>query len=95
MAISKEEVQHIVKLAKLSLSEQEVELISHQLDDILNYMGRLNQVDTTDLPACSYIAEQAGFLRSDHVQPSLTIEQIEKNAPEISERKFMVPKIIG
>lgn len=94
MKVSPEEVRHIAKLARLELTDAEVETFSHQLGDILTYMDKLNEVDTTDVEPLSHVHDMVNRLREDKAKPSLPREEALKNAPESDGTFFKVPRVI-
>ena len=90
MKLSPEEVQHIALLARLGLSEAEVEKFRLQLSNILENFEILNQVDTTDLlPTAQSIALQ-NVLRPDEAKTSFPVEDILANAPQKEDNCFKV-----
>jgi len=95
MAVTKKDVEKIAELAKLKFSEQELESFTHQMNEILNYMEKLNELDTENVEPLSHPVEQTNVFREDELKPSLTTEEALKNAPAKDERYFKVPKVIG
>ena len=94
MALTPETVKQVAVLARLSLAEAEVELFTRQLNDILNYVEKLNELDTTDVPPMAHVLELNNALREDEVQDSLPLEEALNNAPDRQRNSFAVPKII-
>ncbi len=94
MSVSIEEVERIARLALLSLSPQEKEKFTRQLNLILEYMEQLNQVDTSDVEPMSHPLGLTNVFRKDEVQDSLPVEEALKNAPDKSGNYFRVPKVI-
>jgi len=92
--ISREEVLHIAKLAKLPLTEEEIELYQKQLSRILEYFKRLEELDTSDVEPLKHILEAGNVLRPDEPRPSLPIEDVLRNAPRRRDGFFEVPKVI-
>jgi aspartyl-tRNA(Asn)/glutamyl-tRNA(Gln) amidotransferase subunit C len=90
--IDRETVLKVAQLAKLELSEEEVELFSRQLADILNFVNQMNEVDTEGVEPFVLDYGQTP-MREDIPQPSLPKEEIEKNAPEFENGYFVVPRI--
>ncbi len=94
MKISREDVEHVAKLARLSFTAEEVDLFTRQLDQILSYVDKLNELDTTGVePACHAIAVTNAF-REDVSGPSIPREKTLANAPAKSDRYFTVPRVI-
>jgi aspartyl-tRNA(Asn)/glutamyl-tRNA(Gln) amidotransferase subunit C len=92
--ISREEVAHVAKLARLELSEQEQNRMTGQMNDILGYMEKLNELDTKDIFATTHAIQVRNVFRSDKVDPSLDREQVLANSPESDGISFIVPKVI-
>ncbi len=95
MNISKQEVEHIAMLARLTIAEGEKELFSDQLSQILTLVNQLGEADTEGVPQTSTIVTEANTLRDDAVANSLTVEHATVNAPQSKDGFFLVPKIIA
>jgi aspartyl-tRNA(Asn)/glutamyl-tRNA(Gln) amidotransferase subunit C len=94
MALTPETVKQVAALARLRLAETEVELFTRQLNNILNYVEKLNELDTTDVPPMAHVLELNNALREDEVQECLPLEEALANAPDRQRNFFAVPKII-
>jgi len=94
MKISKEEIEHIAVLARLSLSEEEKDLFGSQLSSILDYMEKLNELDTKGIEPTSHVLSLSNVMRDDIPRPSIPKEDALMNAPDHTEKFFRVPKII-
>ncbi len=94
MKITKEEVAHVAHLARLALPGGETERFTAQLNDILLYMEKLNEVDTAGVEPMTHAIAQKNAFREDEVAPSLTVEETLANAPDAREGFFRVPKIL-
>ena len=94
MKISKEEIEHIALLARLSLSEEEKELFGIQLSSILDYMDKLNELDTSNIEPTSHVLSLSNVMRGDILTPSIPREDALMNAPASTEKFYRVPKII-
>lgn len=94
MSISREEVLHVAHLARLEFSDKEVELFTTQLADILNYVAKLNELDTTDVEPTYHAVPLSNVFREDEVNPSSPVEEVLANAPERENGFFVVPKVI-
>jgi aspartyl-tRNA(Asn)/glutamyl-tRNA(Gln) amidotransferase subunit C len=95
MKITKAEVMHVAKLARLDLDENAVELYTKQLEDILTYMETLNRVDTENVPPTSHATFIENAFREDEVRVSISSEEALANAPLSEDGSFIVPKVIG
>lgn len=94
MKINKEQVQHVAHLARLEFSEQEKEKFTTQLNNILLYMDKLNEVDTTGVEPETHAISLNNAFREDLVKPSLGPERSLQNAPDSKGSFFRVPKVI-
>lgn len=92
--IDKEAVRHVALLARLELSEEEIERFAHELGDILDYVAKLEELDTTDVPPTSHSLPLANVMREDMVKPSLAKDEALSNAPETENGCFKVPQVI-
>jgi len=94
MKIIKEEIEHIALLARLSLSEEEKGIFGSQLSSILDYMEKLNELDTSTVQPTSHVLSLHNVTRDDLLRSSITREDALSNAPAHTEKFFRVPKII-
>ena len=94
MAITREEVLHVARLARLSMSPAEADKMREQLDNILAYIRQLDRLDTTDVVPTSHAVEMGTPFRDDSVHPFEGKEEILKNAPDREGDFFRVPRII-
>lgn len=92
--ISKEEVLHIAKLAKLKLSEEELEMFQEQLGKILEYFKKLEGLNTENVEPMKHVIETKNVLREDEPKEPISQEEALKNAPKSKEGFFEVPKVI-
>jgi aspartyl-tRNA(Asn)/glutamyl-tRNA(Gln) amidotransferase subunit C len=98
MKISREDVLRVADLAYLDLSESELETYRAQIDEILEYIGKLNEIDTANVePMAQVLADDQtadGTLREDVVVPCDVAREILKQAPDPEPPYFRVPKVI-
>lgn len=94
MAITKEEVLQVARLARLALSPAEGDKMREQLDGILSYIRQLDRLDTSGVVPTSHAIEMGTPFRDDSVRPFGEKEEILKNAPDREEDFFRVPRII-
>lgn len=94
MSINKETIRYTANLARLNLSADEEELFSEQLSDILRYINKLNELDTTYIEPMSHAVSIGNVFREDVIRDSLSNEQALKNSPEKQCPFFKVPKVI-
>ena len=95
MAIEIRTVRHIARLASLDLSDEEVRILSRQLNEILVHIEKLNELDIRAVEPTSHVSEAGRDLREDRVVPSVPVSEALANAPETSEGHFTVPRVIG
>jgi len=94
MKITKQEVEHVAKLARLELSEQEKDKLTDQMSNILTYVEKLNEADTQGIEPTSHVLDIKNVMREDVPEESLSQERALANAPEKAAGHFKVPKII-
>ncbi|HET6466635.1 MAG TPA: Asp-tRNA(Asn)/Glu-tRNA(Gln) amidotransferase subunit GatC [Nitrospiria bacterium] len=94
MKLSKEEVDHVAKLARLSVNDAEKEAFSRQLSEILTYIQTLNRLDTSKIQPTSHVLDLSNVLRDDAIRESLSVAEALANAPDRVDDFFRVPKII-
>ncbi|HEY9196116.1 MAG TPA: Asp-tRNA(Asn)/Glu-tRNA(Gln) amidotransferase subunit GatC [Mucilaginibacter sp.] len=94
MTIDKETVEKVATLARLELSETEKEEMIADMSKILDFMAKLNELDTTGVEPLVYMTEGANVLRDDIVKQQITHEEALQNAPSHDEDYFLVAKVI-
>lgn len=92
--ITKKDGEHIARLARLKLTEEEKELYTKQLGQILTYIEKLNQLATKNVQPLTHVVPLKNVFRKDGVKPSLSQEEILANAPAKQHGHFKVKKII-
>ncbi|MEC9442733.1 MAG: Asp-tRNA(Asn)/Glu-tRNA(Gln) amidotransferase subunit GatC [Myxococcota bacterium] len=95
MKFSSGEVAHLAKLSRLELSELEQENIGQDLEKILGYVAKLDELDVSQVEPTTHAVELAMQLREDHAQQVFDREQVLANAPAVSDGMFRVPKVVG
>jgi len=94
MKITKKEVEHVAHLARLNLTEEELDTMTGQLDNILTYVDKLDELDTREVVPTSHVFSVSNAFREDVARESLTQAEAVKNGPQHDEQMFQVPKII-
>ncbi len=94
MKITKDEVAHVAKLARLELTEEEQATFTGQMDAILAYVDKLNELDTTGIIPTAHAVPMENAFREDLVAPSIGVDNALANAPDRVEGFFRVPKVI-
>lgn len=94
MAVSIKDVEHIAKLAKLDFTEEEKSKFTEQFNEILAFMEKLNELDTSNVEPLSHVIDLQNVFREDTARDSLSTEEALKNAPSKTDQFFKVPKVI-
>jgi aspartyl-tRNA(Asn)/glutamyl-tRNA(Gln) amidotransferase subunit C len=91
MAITREEVLHVAKLARLELSEDEIERLTGELSAILEAVSKVSELDLSDVPPTSHPLELVNTWGEDEPRPSLSLDEAFANAPAREADLFKVP----
>ena len=91
--ITVKDVEHVAKLARLELTDDEKAKFTKQLDSILQYVEQMNEVDTTGIDPMSHVIPVTNVMREDVVVYTNTKQELMQNAPEEEDGFFRVPKI--
>jgi aspartyl-tRNA(Asn)/glutamyl-tRNA(Gln) amidotransferase subunit C len=94
MIIDKETVDKIANLARLELAEDEKESLIGDMGKILDFMAKLNEMDTTGVEPLVYMTNEINVLRDDVVKQEITTKEALKNAPKHNDEYFLVAKVI-
>jgi aspartyl-tRNA(Asn)/glutamyl-tRNA(Gln) amidotransferase subunit C len=89
--IGPDEVAHVARLARLALSEQEIEPMARELSAVIEHVAKIAELDLRDVPPTSHVLEVTGALRQDEPRPSLPREVVLSQAPAANEDGFLVP----
>ena len=92
--IERKDVEHVARLARLALSDAELERMREQLNGILSYIDKLNALDTRDVEPTSHAVPMVNVMREDEPAPCLPREEALANAPDRAGEFFRVPRII-
>lgn len=95
MALSREEVAALGRLARIELSAEELDHLAPQLDQILEHVAQVSEVAGADVQPTSHPLPLANVFRPDEVRPSLTEEDALSGAPVAQDGRFRVPRILG
>jgi aspartyl-tRNA(Asn)/glutamyl-tRNA(Gln) amidotransferase subunit C len=93
--ISREEVAHLAKLARLAVSDHELDVFAGQLDQILDAVAKVGEVAADDIPPTSHAVPLTNVFREDVPRPGLTQREALAGAPATEEGRFRVPRILG
>lgn len=94
MRLTREEVLHVARLARLAFTEEEVDRFTAQLSAILDHAARVSEVAADDVPPTSHALPLVNVLREDVVGECLPQEKALSTAPEVEDGRFKVPRII-
>lgn len=95
MSVTRDDVAYIAELARLRFSEDEMVTMTTQLNSILHYVEKLNEVDTEGVEPLSGIHDEVNVLRDDVESRSIPTEDALRAAPDRDDRFFKVPKVLG
>ncbi len=93
--ISRDEVAHLAHLARLAVTDAELDLFAQQLDVILGAVARVGEVAAADIPPTSHAVPLTNVYRDDAVRPCLPREAVLAAAPAVEDAKFRVPRILS
>ncbi|HET7350148.1 MAG TPA: Asp-tRNA(Asn)/Glu-tRNA(Gln) amidotransferase subunit GatC [Marmoricola sp.] len=93
--ITRADVAHLADLARIDLSDEELDHLAPQLAVILDSIASIRQVAADDIPPTSHPLPLTNVFREDEVRPSLTAEEALSGAPQVEEQRFAVPRILG
>ncbi|MDS0138232.1 MULTISPECIES: Asp-tRNA(Asn)/Glu-tRNA(Gln) amidotransferase subunit GatC [unclassified Amycolatopsis] len=93
--ISRDEVAHLAKLARLAVTDDEIDVFAGQLDQILDSVAKVSEVAAADVPPTSHAVPLTNVFRQDVVVPGLTQQQALAGAPAAEDGRFRVPRILG
>jgi len=94
MALTREDVQHVAWLARLQLTEEEIDLFREHLSAILEYAQVLAEIDVSDVPPTATVLPMRNVMREDEVRPSLPRDVVLSNAPDKQDGYFRVRAVL-
>ena len=94
MSITVKDVQHVAKLARLQLSPEEEATFTEQMNAILQYAEKLNELDTDNVKPTTHVLQVSNVMREDVVRESLSQEEAMLNAPDHEDGHFKVPAVL-
>ncbi|PYN16484.1 MAG: Asp-tRNA(Asn)/Glu-tRNA(Gln) amidotransferase subunit GatB [Candidatus Rokuibacteriota bacterium] len=92
--IDRKDVEHVARLTRLALTEEELERMREQLNSILTHLDTLRGVDTEGVEPTAHAVDLVNVMREDEVEPCLPQDSMLANAPDLSGELFRVPRII-
>lgn len=94
MKLSREEVLHIARLARIALTEEEITRLSNQLSNLLEHFQVLQEVNTDNVPPTAQSVELQSVMREDIIEPSMPVEDVLANAPRREDDHFRVRAVL-
>ncbi len=94
MKIERKDVEHVARLARLALQPDELQQMTEQMDAILAYVDKLNELDTTGIEPTSHAVPMENAFREDEIRTSLEQQRTLQNAPARTDGCFQVPRVI-
>jgi len=94
MPITRADVQHVARLARLGLDDEEMDLLAAELHHILEAMQALRQLDTSAIPPTAQVIPLRNVMRDDVARPSWPLEEVLLNAPATKDGQFLVPPVL-
>ena len=95
MSVSREEVRHVAQLARLDFSEEDEARMADELSQILEYVDKLDELDTSGVPPMSHVLDVTNVFRPDEVEERIDRGEALELAPEADDEYFRVPKVVG
>ena len=93
--ITREDVEHVARLARLALTADELEALTNELGAILDHAAEVSALDTADVPPTAHPLPLVNVLRPDAVRASISRAEVLAAAPEAEDGRFRVPRILG
>jgi aspartyl-tRNA(Asn)/glutamyl-tRNA(Gln) amidotransferase subunit C len=93
--LTRDEVAHLAQLARLAVTDAELDLFAGQLDVILGAVARIGEVTAADIQPTSHAVKLENVFRADEVRPSLPRDSVLAGAPAVEDDRFRVPRILG
>jgi aspartyl-tRNA(Asn)/glutamyl-tRNA(Gln) amidotransferase subunit C len=93
--ISRDDVAHLAALARIDLTDEELDHLAPQLAVILESVAKVSEVAAADVPPTSHAVPLSNVYRADQLRPGLTPEEALSGAPEVEQKRFSVPRILG
>lgn len=95
MALSESEVRHVALLARLALSDEQIDTLRTELNSILGHIDAIQQLDLAGVEPTAHAIPVVNVMRADVVRPGLSREDALKNAPQSEAGAFVIPQIVG
>jgi aspartyl-tRNA(Asn)/glutamyl-tRNA(Gln) amidotransferase subunit C len=95
VTVTRADVEHVAMLARLALTDDEIEQLAGELGAILDYAADVSALDTADVPPTAHPLPLVNVLRPDEVRPGLDRDEVLAEAPAAEDGQFRVPRILG
>lgn len=95
MAISEEQVRHVALLARLALTDEQVERLGHDLNSVLGHLDTIQRLDLSGVEPTAHALDVVNSTREDIVRPGLDRDTALRDAPAVEDGAFMIPRIVG
>lgn len=95
MSVSRDDVRHVAQLARLDFSAEEEAQMAEELSQILDYVDKLDELDTSGVPPMSHVLDVTNVCRADEVSERIDRAEALEPAPEADDEYFRVPKVVG
>ncbi|WP_263786597.1 Asp-tRNA(Asn)/Glu-tRNA(Gln) amidotransferase subunit GatC [Salinibacter grassmerensis] len=94
MSVTRDDVRHVAQLARLDFSEEEESRMADELSEILGYVEKLGELDTSGVPPMSHVLDATNVFRSDAIEERIDQGQALEPAPEADNDHFLVPQVV-
>lgn len=94
MSITTNDIEYVAKLARLNLTEEEKIKLTHDMQGIIGFVDKLNELDTTGIQPTDHVLPIHNVFREDEVRPSMDRDKLLQNAPKQKNGAFLVPKVV-
>ena len=94
MALSREDIESVAYLSRLELSEEEKDKLTGHINRLLDNFQKLQEIDTTDVEPTSHVIPVYNVFRKDVARPSLPVEDVLANGPQVADDCFVVPRVV-
>ncbi len=94
MSITEDIVKKVADLARIDLPASQIPALTEEMDKVLSFMDKLNELDTSEVEPLVYLVPQQNVSQADIRQDALPVEQVLKNAPEKNDSYFLIPKVL-
>lgn len=94
MRLTREDIESVAHLSRLELSEEEKDKLTGHINKLLENFEKLQELDTTDVEPTSHVIPVSNVFREDTVRPSLPVEDVLANGPQVADNCFVVPRVV-